>query len=313
MKHFLIVVLIIFTFNSSVRAQTEAKPVIASALNSFIPTLVREISEDLPEWVRRTDFSIHFDEGLKPLWSLETVQPLYATDTTKRHTFFTHDRFSRTAGDETLNLGIGYRYLSKDEKILFGLNSFFDMTFAHRHRRVGIGAEVLGQWYSVHGNYYESFSADRFYTESSGTRVTEIALDGWDAQGQIQLPFMPWAHATVSGYGWEGVNAKDITGYRLSCLMNITSHIVFELGRSDDNASENNFATMSVTLGRPERIEFTMIDDFFSSSFFSDRDLQKQTLAKVRRHNRIVIEKTRTTPDSGAGTVTGGIFIVRGN
>jgi hypothetical protein len=313
MKNVFILFFVYAFLSVSAYAQTESKPIIAATLNSFIPAMIHEMTQDMPQWVARTDFSIQFDEDLKPLWSFETVQPLYSSGENKRHTFFTHDRFARTGGDETLNLGLGYRYLSKNEKILFGLNSFFDMTFTHRHRRVGIGAELLGQWYSVHGNYYESFSSTRFYTESSGTRVSEKALDGWDVQGQIQIPFMPWAHAAISGYGWDGIQAKDITGHRLSCRMNITSHIVFEFGRSDDTAGENNFAAMSFTIAPPDRIEYTLINDLFSADFFSDRDLKKHTLTKVRRHNRIVVEKTRTHPGSGATPVTGGVFISRGN
>jgi hypothetical protein len=164
----------------------------------------------------------------------------------------------------------------------------------------------------VHANYYEAFSATRYYMESSGTQVSEKALDGWDVEGQLQVPFMPWAHASITGYGWEGANQNDIEGYRIACLMNVTSNIVFEFGRSDDDAAENNFARVSFTLGRPERVEYTLLENFIMRRFFTDRDLQKQTLAKVRRHSTVVVEKTRST-SGGSSAVTGGIFITRGN
>ena len=293
-------------------ADTSLKAGIADSLNRAVPALLRRTSETLPAWVKRTDVSVRFDEDLKPLWSVETVQPLYQSRETVQHTFFTHGRFAHTTHDDTVNLGFGYRYLTDDENWLLGLNSFLDMTFARRHRRASVGAEIIGHWLSISANYYESFSPHRFYTESSGTRVSEKALDGWDVAGKVQIPFLPWAEAQLRGYGWQGVMLNDVEGYEISCIMNLTSCLVFEFGRSDDDAGENNYAQISCTLGGPERVEYTLVNSFIQPTFFSEKDLKKQVLAKVRREQDIVVEKIRSSA-SGSGGVTGGIIISRGN
>ena len=41
-------------------------------------------------WMRRTTLSFQFQEGWKPLYSIETVQPLGHYDTTSRDVWFTH-------------------------------------------------------------------------------------------------------------------------------------------------------------------------------------------------------------------------------
>ncbi len=67
--------------------------------------------------MRRTTLSFQFQEGCKPLYSIETVQPLSHYDTTSRDVWFTQQRLSRASDiGTTLNMGVGYRRISKDDK-----------------------------------------------------------------------------------------------------------------------------------------------------------------------------------------------------
>ena len=307
-KIYLLILLILF-LTPAANAETEVQSLLTSVLNRAIPKVLQNLSDDLPEWAKRTDFTLHFQEDLKPLWSFETVQPLYRSSETQRHTIYFDDRFAHTAVDDTLNVGLGYRFLLPNEEWLLGANSFWDYTFDRRHARIGLGAEALCQFASLHFNYYEAYSGHRFFLED-GTSVQEKALDGWDIEGDVQIPYMPWAYATIKGFGWEGVSTKDVEGYTLSFLMNITRTIVLEFGRTDDDIGENNFLNVRFSLGGPERVEYTMVEHLFTKRFFSERDLKKQTLRKVRREQNIVVERIRL--NEASGVTGGGVFIGRG-
>jgi len=292
---------------SPLHAESDASETVRQSANYLIPHIIRSSTEKMPEWVKRTDFSLHFEDNFKPLWSIETVQPLYSTKETKQHTFFIHDRFAHTQTDDTLNCGIGYRYLSPEKNILTGLNAFYDYTFDRRHKRLGVGGEMILSYGSIHANYYEAISGHRVYLEDTSFGVTEKALDGWDVEANMQIPYTPWAQFSMKGYGWEGITMKDVNGFRISFRANLSKNVTCEFGRSNDDGGHNNFFRIGVTLGGPKRVQYTMLDNFFTRTVFSKKDLSRQTLAKVRRTQTIVVEKVRNAPIN-----TGGIFIGRG-
>jgi len=264
---------------------------------------LQQFSDDLPEWARRIDFDLDVKEDFELQWSLETVQPIYQTPNTLQHTLFTEARYGSTDPSETLNLGLGYRYLTSDEQMLLGTNVFYDYAYFHRHRRIGFGGEIIGQFYSVHANYYEGISSERNFTEASGVVLSERVLDGWDYEGLIQMPYLPWLKAGIKNYAWvNGKYADDLHGLQWSLKMNITKNITAEVGRSYDDISDNTFFKIGFSLAGPERNEFTAFDNGITSEFYPDRDLKKQTLAKVRRNHNVVIEEKRT---GGLGVVIG--------
>ena len=284
----------------------ESSPSAVSALNSIIPKLYSSLSsDDMPDWLRRTELSVNFQEDYKPLWWLETVQPLHQTPTSLRNTIFFQGRYAHDTEDDTMNIGLGYRRLTDDENWLLGVNAFYDQAFEHRHERCSLGGEIIGKFMSLHTNFYNAISGRRSYSDGVGVTVTEKALDGWDVEGQVQVPHMPWIYASLKGYEWNGETVADLDGYSCSLLMNITKNLVIEAGQSNDDRGENNFVMIRFTIGGPRYIEHTMVDNFIMYDFFTDRDLKKQTLTKVRRTNDIIIERTRTG--------SGGLVIGRGN
>ncbi|MBU0651141.1 inverse autotransporter beta domain-containing protein [bacterium] len=301
-KNIFIFVLFLFSSTLAFSAET-SKGEVASMLNTAAPSLWSNLSsEDMPEWIQRTDFSIQFQEDLTPLWTVETIQPLYQTPESLTNTIFMQGRYSHDNDDDTANIGLGYRRLTEDENWLLGINTFYDQAFEHRHERYSVGAEVIGRVMSLRTNFYEGISGRRSYTEGAGVIVREKALDGWDVEGQIQVPYMPWIEGSVKGYVWNGETVEDLEGHGYSLIMNITKNIVIEAGQSDDDNGFNRFALIKFTFGQPRQVEYTMVDNFIMTDFFSERDLKKQTLAKVRRNNNIIVEQTRT---GGTGFVVG--------
>jgi len=67
---------------------------------------------DTPEWLNRVDFDIDISQHdiiNKPTFSIETIQPLYQSEETLRHTVFGQVRAAHKNHDETYNMGLGYR------------------------------------------------------------------------------------------------------------------------------------------------------------------------------------------------------------
>lgn len=94
-------------------------------------------------WMRRTTLSFQFQEGWKPLYSVETVQPLGHYDDVSRHVWFTQQRISRDSDiGTTLNAGVGYRRISKDDRRLYGAHLFYDHRFLRHHDRLSAGLEL---------------------------------------------------------------------------------------------------------------------------------------------------------------------------
>ena len=94
-------------------------------------------------WMRRTTLSFQFQEGWKPLYSVETVQPLGHYDDKSRDVWFTQQRISRASDiGTTLNVGVGYRRISKDDRRLYGAHLFYDHRFLRHHDRLSAGLDV---------------------------------------------------------------------------------------------------------------------------------------------------------------------------
>ena len=95
-------------------------------------------------WMRRTTLSFQFQEGWKPPYSAETIQPLGHYDNTSRDVWFTQQRISRASDTgTTLNVGIGYRRISRTTIVSIGAHVFYDHRFLNRHDRLSAGLEYM--------------------------------------------------------------------------------------------------------------------------------------------------------------------------
>ena len=113
-------------------------------------------------WMRRTTLSFQFQEGWKPLYSAETIQPLGHYDHTSRDVWFTQQRISRASDTgTTLNVGVGYRRISKDDRRLYGAHLFYDHRFLNRHDRLSAGLEYMSGESEFRFNWYGSASDER--------------------------------------------------------------------------------------------------------------------------------------------------------
>lgn len=153
-------------------------------------------------WMRRTTLSFQFQEGWKPLYSAETIQPLGHYDNTSRDVWFTQQRISRTSDTgTTLNVGIGYRRISKDDRRLYGAHLFYDHRFLNRHDRLSAGLEYMSGESEFRFNWYGSASDERVL--DANLHTLERVSNGYTLEYGKTFKNARWARVYVEGYHWN--------------------------------------------------------------------------------------------------------------
>jgi len=260
---------------------------------------IKSFLQDAPGWLKRTEVEFDITHNSKPEFSLLTVQPLFQSED-YLNTLFTQGRFAygRSGDRKTFNIGFGYRRLVFGEGLMLGANTFFDYEAPFDHRRVGAGGEIRSGPLELNVNYYDAIS--RKVKADGGAH--ERALDGYDLELGVQIPYLPWARLFGKYFYWDTVEvAKNIRGQRIGLRLRPLPFIEAEVGYTDDNF--NKAATfvhirLSFGLGRTASDSgVATIDD----APFSFTSMKEQTLDKVRRENTIRVERTKT---SGTGNVT---------
>ena len=126
------------------------------------------------------------------------------------------------------NLGIGKRFLSDDNLILKGFNTFLDYDH-YGNTRVSLGGEIKSAVMGLTSNYYKKVE--------NGS-VDEEVLDGYNIELSSQVPYLHWADIFYNSYKWDGVARDDIKGSKrlnkklLEVISNYVPDIII-LGHAD--------------------------------------------------------------------------------
>ncbi|PHS76803.1 MAG: hypothetical protein COB59_10405 [Rhodospirillaceae bacterium] len=280
--------------------------VLKTLINSSVDYMLPAFGQNLPDYLKRVEFELKFQDNLKPEWSILTVQPLYQSPG-KQKTVFTQisqRRYNYLGTDrDVTNLGFGYRQLFADNTILAGVNTFIDYEWKRKHKRAGVGAEIKWSGLDFTFNNYHALSNKSGNGFSDDTQ--EEVLSGRDFELSAQVPYLPWAKVHASRYYWDSVaNAEDVKGWSTSLEAEVHQNLTIEAGLTDDNFIDKRekFAklTFSIPFGAPRPV--MMSNNLVSDRAWDMRDMSEYTLTKVRRQNKIIVERT-----------TSGVVITRGN
>lgn len=195
----------------------------------------------------------------------------------------------------TINLGLGRRYLSDDESMIFGLNAFFDIDPEYDHQRASIGAEVKSSAVELTINNYYGLTG--FKDGKNGN--SERALGGYDIEVGAQIPYIPAAKIYVQQFVWESHDGvADIEGntYSLEFAQVFNSGISLEAGRRnfDGLTEDEDFVKLTYNLPYGDAPQ-NNASSLFSKNMFEKRSMKKDMLKKVRRHNQIVVQTKFST------------------
>ena len=195
----------------------------------------------VPKWLERVELSAQMETDAKPTYYFQTVQPLYQS-ADLAHTIFIEPRVSSQEGDQTYNLGAGYRYLV-NENLLLGANVFGDYQATHEHHRVGVGLEALTQTLEARANGYFATSKRREIQSTGSTTIYEKAVDGFDAELGAPVPYLPWLKIFASGYWYNYEKFKNKYGWKNRVEASISKAIKLEFYTFDDNKGDREYGT----------------------------------------------------------------------
>jgi len=269
--------------------------------------LLPAIGANAPDWAKRFEFEFDIQKDLKPTYSILTVQPIYQSQD-KRDTVFIQASQLRyqLLNDyrDTSNIGMGYRRLLFDNTMLVGVNAFFDREWTYGHERFSVGGEVKWAMLDFNTNIYRAITG--YKTVDAATSTEERAMSGYDFELRSQVPFLPWLNAGVRRYHWTSDISDNVNGFSYSAHADITPNLSLEAGYTKDNANPGEgFVKLAFHLALTDR-PVMLSREAISGAMFGRRDMRIYTLDKVRRENRIIVERR-----SNVGSAV--VVIARGN
>jgi len=236
-------------------------------------------------WMRRTTLSFQFQEGWKPLYSVETIQPLGHYDDKSRDVWFTQQRISRASDiGTTLNVGVGYRRISKDDRRLYGAHLFYDHRFLRHHDRLSGGLEYMSGESEFRFNWYGSASDERVL--DANLHTLERVANGYTLEYGKTFKNARWARVYVEGYHWNQERQADKNGLRVGSELQLTPRVSVDMGY---NKPEHNSG------GAYGKITFRLAGSSVAwyggkHSVEGAMSVRSKMLSLVRRHNTIWVE-----------------------
>ncbi|MCB9963930.1 MAG: inverse autotransporter beta domain-containing protein [Rhodospirillales bacterium] len=179
--------------------------------------------------------------------AITTVVPLWESDEHNRFVFSqvawhaapeTRNEDGYRTQYDTLNVGVAFRYLSEDEKYLYGVNTFLDQVPSRGHNRGSIGIDARTSQLA--------FSANRYVPISSWEQLDLYNEDrpaaGWDLQLRGQIPELPSWTASMQGYEWDAQDdGEDLFGSAVNLEYAPVSAMAVRMGVRDDSQSNPSF------------------------------------------------------------------------
>jgi adhesin/invasin len=261
-----------------------------TAINSVVEEGVGITESFLERYFPTVEISYGAAGGEKPTAGLLIVAPL----TDKEDIFNTV--FTQVSGfyqdnRTTLNLGLGYRHITDNKKFLYGINAFYDHEFPYDHGRTSVGVEAMSTMWEVRGNKY--WATTDWKTGRRGNQ--ERAMDGYDLELGIPLPYMNWATVFANHFKWDafnGVADKKGEKYSLRAMFpGVLTGLEVEAGRSyysGSTYSDENFIQVSYNVTELFKNKKSRKSRWFSDKAYELGSVEDRRFEKVRRTNKIV-------------------------
>jgi hypothetical protein len=240
----------------------------------------------LSDRFRNIEIDITDLDGDDTKYSIFTLQPLYDNLAAGRSTFF-QGSIIATDADDTINLGLGQRWILNDGKMIAGLNLFYDKEWDAGHERMSVGGEVLTSVGDFRVNSYTALSD----TETVNG-LEEAALDGIDMELAVPLPYLQNTRVHAKSFKWEGENgANDLEGDTISLRSALPMGFELEAGSTsyDNNAANDaDFVSLSFNVARFHQQQYVQQPVLVSDKAYALIDITERRFEKVRRSNQIV-------------------------
>ena len=255
--------------------------------NSFLDGLTSNVSEQLlnNDTVKHLEFDIQLQEHLKPTLSLTNVNKIYEN---VNSAFFNQNTLSIYDRDQTVNLGLGYRTLINEDRVLLGANIFFDYSFDEAHQRNGAGLEAISSVFDLRANYYDATSG----IQTLGDGSTEEALDGWDTRLDYHLPIDNDVRIFASLFEFENASGLlELKGEKYG-LTGSFNNLNYEAGYIDDNKTgDGSFASIKYTIPLGNKA----VKSKSNGELINYVSVRNRLYDPVKRENKIRVVKISAT------------------
>lgn len=268
---------------------------LGSALNYGANRLADEASETIAERIQKyvptAEIDISVSSDNKPEVGALILAPIWESKENDK-LLFTQGSVYHLDGRTTGNIGIGARKLSYDDTVLFGVNSFYDYEFPYNHQRFSMGAEIRTTVAELNANYYYAITG----WKDGRDGLDERALDGYDIELGVPLPYLPRTKAYVKRFRWESQSNQRLEhGFTYTLDSEIYDGVTIEVGHKNyNNSPDENIASVRVNL----LDIFTKNEKkpFISKAAYSLDSMKDARYDKVRRENLIRKEFRNTNP-----------------
>lgn len=204
-----------------------------SALQAVVMTGVHSAMHGLKAkpWMQRTVLSLRFQKNWKPLYGVETLQPLGHYDEKSRHVWFTQERLANAADTgTTANVGVGYRRIAANDDHYYGGNLFYDHRFRGNHGRMSVGLEYVSGIGAFRVNWYRGVSGER---SLDGATHLENVSNGYTAEYGTSFKNARWARVYMEAYRWQLRRGVDKHGLRIGTELQLTPRISVDMGYNE--------------------------------------------------------------------------------
>ena len=263
-----------------------------TAINSVVEEGVGITESFLERYFPTVEISYGAAGSEKPTAGLLIVAPLTDKDDIY-NTVFTQVSGFYQDNRTTLNLGLGYRHITDDKKYLYGINAFYDHEFPYDHGRTSVGVEAMTTMWEVRGNKY--WATTDWKTGRRGKQ--ERALDGYDLEAGIPLPYMNWTTVFIKHFKWDAYDgADDLEGQDLSFRAQFPGFLrglEVEAGRSFYKDYRNeSFVKISYNLTEIFKEKKSYREPWFNKTAYRLESVEHKRFEKVRREN-LIVKQTR--------------------
>ncbi|WXT99328.1 MAG: hypothetical protein Ctma_0024 [Catillopecten margaritatus gill symbiont] len=281
--------------------KNKANNTVINKTEGFINQKANELANSIGNG--RTEISVHKLESNNPTYSLKTIQPLTELNTDSTELTFIQAQINsgENHGErrDTINLGLGQRYLLEGGQSIAGINLFTDYETESKHKRASLGLEYQRANFSANINKYYPLSDKKVIGD-----YTEEPLAGHDIKLTGQVPYLSWAKIKGTHYYWDAKVGDNIKGTILGVEIELNPSTTLEIGTENSNTAERaSYARLSAQL--PFKDGEALTNFKVSDQAFANSNIVTLTnLDYVERSNKIRIEKLLNSP-SGVSVVLG--------
>ncbi len=230
----------------------------------------------------------------KPTFDILMIQPIYSS-ANDLHNLFAQASFQygeQSVDDDfkigevrqTANIGLAYRYMTADEKHIWGANFFADRQWPYQHDRVSVGFDYKNSHMGAYTNHY--FPIDNW--QSVGQLYDERVLGGFDIAISGRLPKIPQVELFAKKYAWNKESGQgDIYGTDYRVEITPVPILTFSGNYYDESTGRDGFGAsirMNYKFGKSIKDQLKPVEYNFSS-------VKGRIFEKVRRENIIRVEQ----------------------